>query len=69
MAYVAAGRYDGFWERGLQSWDLAAGVIIAREAGALVEPLAKDGDILESGDVICANEVIFDRFAKVIRNG
>ncbi|VAW05252.1 Inositol-1-monophosphatase, partial [hydrothermal vent metagenome] len=69
MAYVAAGRYDGFWERGLQSWDMAAGIVIAREAGALVEPLAKGGDILESGDVICANEVIFDRFAKVIRNG
>ena len=67
MAYVAAGRYDGFWERRLHSWDLAAGIVIAREAGALVEPLAKEGDILESGDVICANEAIFDRFAKVIR--
>ena len=67
MAYVAAGRYDGFWERRLHSWDLAAGMVIAREAGALVEPLDKDGDILGSGDVICANEAIFDRFAKVIR--
>ena len=41
MAYVAAGRYDGFWERGLNPWDLAAGVIILREAGGLVEPLTK----------------------------
>ncbi len=69
LAYVAAGRYDGFWERRLHAWDLAAGIIIAREAGALAEPLTKGGDILESGEVICANNAIFDRFAKVIRNG
>ncbi len=67
MAYVAAGRYDGYWERGLNAWDLAAGIIILREAGGLVEPLEKDDDILEDGAVIGANEAIFDRFAKVIR--
>ncbi|MFU8835127.1 inositol monophosphatase family protein [Roseovarius autotrophicus] len=69
MAYVAAGRYDGFWERRLNAWDLAAGVIIAREAGALVEPLTPGGNILDDGEVIAANEKIFDKFAKVIRNG
>jgi len=68
MAYVAAGRYDGFWERGLNPWDLAAGVIILREAGGLVEPLTKGGDILGDGAVIAANEGIFDKFAKVIRD-
>jgi myo-inositol-1(or 4)-monophosphatase len=67
MAYVAAGRYEGFWERRLNAWDLAAGVVIVREAGGLVEPLAKGADILEVGDVICANEAIFDKFAHVIR--
>ncbi|MFD1159258.1 inositol monophosphatase family protein [Roseovarius aestuarii] len=67
MAYVAAGRYDGFWERRLHAWDLAAGIIICREAGALVESLSEGGDILEDGDVICANEAIFEKFAKVIR--
>ena len=69
MAYVAAGRYDGFWERRLNAWDLAAGIIICREAGALVEPLQAGGDILDDGEVICANEAIFDKFSKVIRNG
>ena len=39
LAYVAAARYDGFWERGLKSWDMAAGLLIAKEAGALVEGL------------------------------
>ncbi|MET4128496.1 inositol monophosphatase family protein [Roseovarius sp. MBR-6] len=68
MAYVAAGRYDGFWERRLNAWDLAAGVIIAREAGALVEPLTPGGNILGDGEVIAANEKIFDKFARVIRN-
>lgn len=69
MAYVAAGRYDGFWERRLNAWDLAAGIIIVREAGGMVEPLVKDRDILETGNVICANEPIFDKFSKIIRNG
>jgi myo-inositol-1(or 4)-monophosphatase len=67
LAYVAAGRYDGFWERRLNAWDLAAGVIIVREAGGFVQPLDPKGDILADGAVICANEPIFEPFAKVIR--
>ncbi|NNE52833.1 MAG: inositol monophosphatase [Sulfitobacter sp.] len=67
LAYVAAGRYDGFWERRLNSWDMAAGLIIVKEAGGLVEPLSPKGDILEDGEVICANQAIYDSFAKVIR--
>jgi myo-inositol-1(or 4)-monophosphatase len=68
LAYVAAGRYDGFWERRLKSWDMAAGLIIVREAGGIVEPLRKGGNIIEQGEVICAAEPIFEKFAKVIRN-
>jgi len=68
LAYVAAGRFDGFWERRLKIWDMAAGLIIAREAGAIVEPLTIGGNVLEDGNVICSNEPIFDAFAKVIRN-
>ena len=67
LAYVAAGRYDGFWERGLKSWDMAAGLVIVREAGGIVEPLQAEADIIGSGQVICANEAIFETFAKVIR--
>ncbi|HMB13249.1 MAG TPA: inositol monophosphatase family protein, partial [Roseovarius sp.] len=67
MAYVAAGRYDGFWERRLNAWDLAAGVIIVREAGGFVEPITKGADILGDGEVICANEALFDKFTKAIR--
>jgi len=68
MAYVSAGRYEGFWERRLHAWDLAAGIIIARESGALIEPLTPGGDILNDGEVICANEAIFQKFSKLIRD-
>jgi myo-inositol-1(or 4)-monophosphatase len=67
LAYVAAGRYDGFWERNLHSWDMAAGIVIVKEAGGLVQPLDAGRDILADGAVICANSDIFDGFAKVIR--
>ncbi len=69
LAYVAAGRYDGFWERGLNLWDIAAGVVIVREAGGMIEPLSKERNILADGEVICANEPIFEQFAKIIRMG
>lgn len=67
LAYVAAGRYEGFWERRLHPWDMAAGLIIVKEAGGFVEPLTKGGNILEDGEVICSNEPIFENFAKIIR--
>lgn len=61
LAYVAAGRVDGFWERELQPWDMAAGVIIAREAGALVSDMAGGGDMLARGDIIAATPDLFDK--------
>ncbi len=54
LAYVAAGRFDGFWERGLKSWDIAAGIVLVREAGGIVSDL--DGeDVLETGNILAAN--------------
>ncbi len=67
LAYVAAGRYDGFWERRLNAWDLAAGLLIVTEAGGLVDTIAPDGNVLEDGEVLCASEPIFAQFAKAIR--
>ena len=67
MAYVATGRYEGFWERRLKSWDLAAGIILVQEAGGLVQGINPEDNIVETGDVVCANEPIFETFAKVIR--
>ena len=67
LAYVAAGRYDGYWERELNIWDVAAGALIATEAGALLEGLRPDQDPFEDGALICANSDIFQTFARVIR--
>ncbi|MDX5383406.1 MAG: inositol monophosphatase, partial [Rhodobacterales bacterium] len=67
LAYVAAGRYDGFWERELQVWDIAAGMLIATEAGALVGPIRDGHEPLEHGDIIAANGALFDHFAGIIR--
>ena len=66
LAYVAAGRYDGFWEREIQPWDMAAGILIAKEAGALVTDLspgkAPGLDMMERGDIVAANPNIFEKF-------
>lgn len=67
LAYVAAGRYDGYWERRLNAWDLAAGLLIVREAGGMVEAMNPEGDILQDGEIICANEALFSGFAKIAR--
>ena len=67
LAYVGAGRYDGFWERRLKPWDLAAGMLIVKEAGGLVEPINPAGDILHDGEIVCSNEAIFSTFSKVVR--
>ena len=68
LTYVAAGRYNGFWERGLNIWDVAAGVLIAQEAGALAEAVTPDGNMLDDGEMIVAAEPIFAQFAKIIRD-
>lgn len=67
LAYVAAGRYDGFWEQGLSPWDIAAGILIVKEAGGFVEPLKSGTSALESGNLIAANSEIFESFAKRVR--
>ncbi len=67
LAYVAAGRYDGFWERGLHPWDVAAGLLLVKEAGGLLEPVDPKGDLLLNGTVIAANGLVFERFCKIIR--
>jgi myo-inositol-1(or 4)-monophosphatase len=67
LCLVADGRLDGFWERGLGPWDLAAGVLIAREAGARVSDLKSKPFDLFSGDVLAANPTIHRQMAAVFR--
>lgn len=68
LAYVAAGRYEGFWERDLNLWDIAAGLIIATEAGALQGAIRPEKDPLLDGSLIVANNDIFEAFARIIRS-
>lgn len=56
LAYVAAGRFEGYWQDGLGPWDVAAGLLLVREAGGFVTDSAGGEDILESGTVIAAND-------------
>ena len=67
FAYVAAGRYDGYWERELQPWDMAAGIVLVREAGGMAQAVREGDDILASGSIICGNEGLFEPLCKVIR--
>jgi myo-inositol-1(or 4)-monophosphatase len=68
LAYVAAGRFDGYWERELKVWDMAAGLLMVREAGGFVESIREGMTPFEHGSVLCGNGEIFETFAKVIRN-
>ena len=66
LAYVAAGYYDGFWEIGLNAWDVAAGSLLIVEAGGLVGDLLGDSGYLHGGQVIAANPRIFAQMVKVL---
>ena len=66
LAYVAAGRYDGYWERELQPWDMAAGLLMVREAGGYVSDMAGGTDIFATGGVIASNSEINAKFAKLL---
>ncbi len=68
LAYTAAGRYDGFWERRLQPWDIAAGLLLIKEAGGLTESVYENGDSMSDGSVIASNELVFNQFVKIVRN-
>src|ERR1700724_3336919 len=68
LAYVAAGRLDGFWEFGLQPWDIAAGLLLVREAGGFVSDLTGGHDMLASGNIIAANDHLHLPLAALIKD-
>jgi myo-inositol-1(or 4)-monophosphatase len=67
LAYVAAGRYDGFWEAGLSEWDIAAGMLIVKEAGGFVSSFDPKKTAIGSGDLIASNAAIHDKLCAIIR--
>ncbi len=67
LAYVAAGRFDGFWEFGLAPWDIAAGLLLVREAGGYVSDLSGGQNMMTSGDVLVANDHLHLPLAALLR--
>jgi myo-inositol-1(or 4)-monophosphatase len=68
LCFVAAGAYDGFWERGLKPWDLAAGILIVKEAGGFVTDADGGSDIFAKGSVCAGNEIIHSQLLALIRS-
>jgi len=67
LAFVAAGRFDGFWETGLQSWDIAAGILLVKEAGGFVSEFDARQKMLESGNIVAGNEFQHNLLLKSFR--
>ncbi|CAA0102237.1 Inositol-1-monophosphatase [Halioglobus japonicus] len=67
LAYVAAGRLDAFWEIGLAQWDIAAGVLLIREAGGLVSDIDASDRYMESGNIVCGNPKCFKAVLQVVK--
>jgi len=67
LAYVAAGRFEGFWEKGLNSWDVAAGIVLVREAGGMVSDFSGRGRMIENSEVIATNSEIHNELRSFIK--
>jgi len=67
LAFVAAGRLDGYWERNLQPWDIAAGLIMVREAGGIVSGIEGGDTAMATGHVVCGNETIQRELVKILK--
>ena len=68
LAYVAAGRYDGFWEIGLNLWDAAAGIVLIREAGGFVSEIDGGREVLARGGLLAANNLLHLGLVDVLRS-
>ena len=68
LAWLAAGRFDAYWERGLKAWDVAAGILMVREAGGVITDLTGGQKMLESGDILASNETLHPQYLKLLRD-
>ncbi len=66
LAYVAAGRFDGFWEMNLKAWDIAAGILLVKEAGGLVSDFKGGNSSMDSGNIVCAPPKVFKPLLQVV---
>jgi len=68
LAYVAAGRYDGYWERGLNPWDVAAGIVLVREAGGFVREIEGGDNALSAGSILATNEPLLTPLSDLLKS-
>ncbi len=68
LAYVAAGRVEGYWEHNLSAWDIAAGIVLVREAGGFISEVGGGANMLKSGNVLACNDRLFDSFGQLVRS-
>jgi len=66
LAWVAAGRFDGYWERNLSSWDMAAGIVLVREAGGFVSDITGGDKIFETRDIVAGNDFVHKELVKIL---
>ncbi len=66
LSWVAAGRFDGYWERGIQAWDMAAGIVLVREAGGMVTDTEGGDNMLTTGSIVAGNASISSELQKTI---
>ncbi len=67
LAYVACGRFDGFWESGLKIWDIAAGALLVQEAGGIISDFKGDQDFLQTGMAVAGNQHIYDELSAIVQ--
>jgi myo-inositol-1(or 4)-monophosphatase len=68
LAWVAAGRYDGFWELGLKKWDMAAGLVVLKEAGGFFSD-PEGGDAYATGNIVAGNQVLQPKLRELVVEG
>lgn len=68
LAGVAAGRFDAFWERGLNAWDMAAGILLIKEAGGVVTDMDGGSRMLDGGNILAANEALHPQILKLLKD-
>ncbi|MDZ4380240.1 MAG: inositol monophosphatase family protein [Parvibaculum sp.] len=67
LAYVAAGRFDAYWEAALAPWDMAAGIVLVREAGGFVADLKGGDTMLDSGGIVAGNDMLYRKLGDLLK--
>ena len=68
LAWVAAGRLDGYWERDIKPWDMAAGVLMVREAGGFVSDVDGADEMMAKGDIVVGNEAMHKELLRLLKD-